>query len=358
MTEPTAPTSPATDDEFDVVRNMNSLIGAAFRSANDKRARSQQRALGMSELGGCRRQAAYKVLNYPISNPTNERTDIFADSREAMIGTLIHDLVLPEIASMSLTAEIEVPVVLQFTGLPDIPGHADMVDEETLIDLKTVGHNAVNRVQTSGPSKKHIWQTHGYAQALRNNGHDITRIALVYVDRSNGRVVHIHQQEFDPTILEQIENWWLEVNSVQDPTVLPRDETGPGLSRICDWCPWLKACWGETAAAGETGVQSRALEVMPDDERTQEVERLLHTYWEAAQVERDAKDRKTFARETLLTTTPGVYGDMILGWMSQSSYTVIDTEAAAAALTAAALPVPRVERFRQPTIKVRPKPQN
>ena len=61
------------------VKNINHLVGAAFRAANDKRARSQQKALGMSSLGTCRRAAAFQVLDHPMTNPPNERTDIYAD---------------------------------------------------------------------------------------------------------------------------------------------------------------------------------------------------------------------------------------------------------------------------------------
>jgi hypothetical protein len=338
-----------------VVENINGLVGAAFRTANDKRARSQQQALGMSELGGCRRQAAFKTLGVEETNPRNERLDIFADSREAMIGTMIHDLVLPQIEAMSLTAKIEQPVVLKFAGLPDIPGSADMVDESTLVDLKTVGHNSARSVQANGPQKKHIWQTHGYAQALIDTGHEITDIALVYIDRSNGQVIHVHHQQFDPTVVEDIEAWWIEVNSVEDPMRLPRDERGPGLSRTCDWCPWLKACWGEGAVPGGTGVQKQVLEEFPDDERTHEIERYLMEYADANRAEREAKDRKAFAREVLSGTDEGVYGSMVLKRTRETVTDTLDVNAAKEVLVAHGLPVPMTQRVNTSRLMIKPK---
>lgn len=231
-----AAVAPAPSEVPHVVLHLNSIVGAAFRASNAKRARSSQRALGMSELGSCRRQAGFKVTNATETDPLNYRTDIFADSREAMIGSLIHDLILPQIAAMSMTAEIEKKVVLKFDDLPEIPGSADLVDEDLLVDLKTVGHNSVQYYQTHGASKKHLWQTHGYAQALIESGHPIRHVTLAYIDRSNGQVVHVHYQAFDPAIVEDVRKWWTEVNAAEDPMDLPRDEKGPGISRQCDWC--------------------------------------------------------------------------------------------------------------------------
>jgi len=656
-----------------VVTHMNSIIGSAFRAANDKRARSHQKALGMSELGGCRRQAGFKVNNTPESNPAGERTDVYADAREAMIGTLIHDTVLPQIAAMSMTAEIEVPVVLQFTDLPAIPGHADMVDEDVLVDLKctaadtpilmadgrvlradeikiedrvvafdqihdqlmisyvedvrengdrptieittasgrvlevteehpvwiklgpdelgewvradevepgmattialtaptedakverelgadepwllgvlaatqfrpedieslsidpvtqavaadslalmgaqgaadmwarnpwidlgtpmipvevvlsgarawtewlsgfsalamelsdsgvqwsmadrqmaeqmaamlaglgikvtidrgtgsdytlylsndnyglhrladalwlrsskdsllrtmaielddverpdyydldlivqvlrndeptrtlaitiaeyhtfvtaglvthnTVGTNSARYYQTHGASRRHLWQTHGYAQALIDAGHDIKHVALAYVDRSNGQVVHIHYQPFDKGIVDDIELWWTEVNAAKDPMDLPRDERGPGISKTCDWCPWLKLCWGEDAKPGETGAQS--IIVHEASEATEVIEASLIGYTAAALAEKEALEAKKYHRSVLSGVENGRYGAYILAWGKDGTYEVLDADSAEAALAAAGLPIPKIVRSKQGAIRVK-----
>lgn len=353
MTEPYG--LDVTTDAPHIVQNINSIVGAAFRAANAKRARSQQKALGMSELGGCRRQSAFKVLGIEPTNPHNERTDKYADSREAMIGTMIHETVLPQIEEMSLTAEIEVPVILKFDGLPDIPGSSDLIDrtEHLILDLKSSSEWAVNRVRNFGPSKKHLWQTHGYATAAIQAGIPIKHIALVYIDRSDGQVVHVHYQDYDPLIVTDIEQWWREVNSTTDPFDLPRDNKGPGLDKQCDWCPWLSACWGPDAVAGVKGVQSVVLDEVPPSERRDEVENYLRQYREAAERENLAKADKAFAREVLVGTPNGQYGSMILRWGNPSTYEQLDGKAAEAALVAAGLPVPKIERSRDATISVK-----
>jgi hypothetical protein len=661
----------ATGEIPHTVVHFNAMVGAAFRAANDKRARSQQRALGMSELGGCRRQAGFKVTNTPQSNPQGDRTDIFADSREAMIGSMIHDTILPQIAEMSMTAEIEKPVVLKFEGLPEVPGSVDMVDGDIVLDLKclspetpilmadgrakradeikvddlvvvydqihdklvhgtiaaveengdqptvevitesgrrlkvtdehpvwvkddpeslgrwvdafdleagmlatlalsapvetpqplpeigpddpwllgllaavqftpddlmvkvsdetvravamtsialmepgyanelwrrnswiglgdpqipddvilsgprawqewlsgfsamalsfeertswktpnrafaeqmaamlcglgikahigmddygkpvvsvrddygvkrlssalwlrgnkserlraiaerldgtrpehyeldritavirdseptrtlaievaefhtfvtgglvthnTVGSNSATYYQTHGASRRHLFQTHGYAQALINAGHDIRHVALAYIDRSNGQVVHMHYQPFDPGIVMDIEQWWLEVNSATDPMDLPRDEKGPGISRQCDWCPWLNLCWGPDAKPGEIGPQKVIVHEASDENA--EVERWLREYHAASKAEKEATENKKMARAVLADAPAGQYGSFVLGWSPDGSYETLDADAAEKALTAAGLPVPKVTRTRQGAIRVKP----
>jgi hypothetical protein len=338
-----------------IVENINAVVGAAFRAANAKRARSQQRAIGMSELGGCRRQAAFRVLNYEPTNPEEERTDKYADSREAMIGTMIHETILPIMEEMSMTAKIEVPVVLRFDGLPDIPGTSDLVDasEHLILDVKTVGRHGAMSVQTHGPKKGHIWQTHGYATAAIQAGINIKHIALVYIDRSDGQVIHVHYQDYDPTVVTDIEQWWREVNAATDPFGLPRDEKGPGLSRTCDWCMFLNACWGADAVPGNKGAQRSILDEIPPSERRDEVENYLRQYRDATEREKAAKADKAFAREVLVGADSGVYGSMSLKWGAPGTYEQLDGEAAERALVAAGLPIPKVERSRDARIDVR-----
>ena len=357
MLEHLEPDAPAPTGPPHIVENINAIVGAAFRAANASRARSQQRALGMSELGGCRRQAGFKVLGIEPTNPEEERTDKYADSREAMIGTMIHETILPQMQAMSMTAEIEVRVVLRFEGLPDIPGSSDLIDasEGLVLDIKTVGHNGIEFVKSRGPSKKHLWQTHGYATASIQAGIPITCIALVYIDRSDGQVIYTHYQDYDPHIVDDIEGWWREVNATDDPFTLPRDEHGPGLSKICDWCEFLTACWGPDAVAGAKGVQKIILDETLPEERVIEIEAMLQKYKDSADKEKTAQAEKKFAREVLTGADSGTYGSMVLRWGNPSIYEQLDSGAAERALTAAGLPVPKVERSRDATINVKKK---
>jgi hypothetical protein len=53
--------------------------------ADWERPRSQQKGMGMSDLGGCRRQAGFKLHGQPPEKPSG--------SVQAVIGTAVHDTV-------------------------------------------------------------------------------------------------------------------------------------------------------------------------------------------------------------------------------------------------------------------------
>src|ERR671927_984190 len=59
---------------------------AAVRDLDSRRARSRQRMIGASELGECRRRAAYRIAR---RRPTNTRTGL-----QAFLGTELHRGVL------------------------------------------------------------------------------------------------------------------------------------------------------------------------------------------------------------------------------------------------------------------------
>jgi hypothetical protein len=136
---------------------------------------------------------------------------------------------------------------------------------------------------------------------------------------------------------------------------LPRDERGPGLSRTCDWCEWLTACWGPDAVPGGKGIQANVLAEVPDAERAAEIERMLKLYHSANIEERRAKEDKNYAREVLSQVPSGEYGEMVLKWSSGSTTTTFDVEAAKKALTGAGIPLPTMSRVNAPRITVKPK---
>ena len=154
-------------------------------------------------------------------------------------------------------------------------------------------------------------------------------------------------------IVVDVEEWWREVNSTDDPFTLPRDEKGPGLSRLCDWCLWMNACWGPDAVPGERGAQKVILEEVPPSERRDTIEEYLRQYKEASDRERVAKEEKAFTREILVGTDSGQYGGMTLKWGNPSTYETLDAKAAEHALTAAGIPVPKIERSRDARIDVK-----
>ena len=139
--------------------------------------RSQQKAIGMSEVGGeCDREIAYK-----ISGTTPSRFD--DDPMVTIVGTGIH-LVLADMFRRIDNGRgrwlIEHPV--EYMG---IPGSADAYDrrKRLLIDWKSTAKSKIRRIAKDGPPQRYIVQSQLYAQALRAIGEDPQRIAIVYLAR-------------------------------------------------------------------------------------------------------------------------------------------------------------------------------
>src|SRR6476646_9461433 len=92
-----------------------------------RRPRSKQEEIGMSDLGGCRRRAGYRLLGV---KPTNTSSSV-----QAVMGTSIHaavQAILSELARPGDLVEEEV----RFAG---VLGHIDRYEaaEARLIDVKT-----------------------------------------------------------------------------------------------------------------------------------------------------------------------------------------------------------------------------
>lgn len=128
--------------------------------ADWERPRSKQPGLGMSDLGGCRRQAGYKLHGYPPEKPSG--------SVQAVIGTAVHDKVDLELVALRdqgiIPASSVINEEVRFGGLV---GHPDLYVNGVVRDTKTVGYDAqLANYKLSGPPKRHLWQVMTYAAAL------------------------------------------------------------------------------------------------------------------------------------------------------------------------------------------------
>ena len=123
-----------------------------------------------------------------------------------------------------------------------------------------------------------------------------------------------------------------------------RDERGPGLSIICDGCPWLKECWGPDAVPSETGPQAQ---LAVDSEA---VVAALDMYDAALQAEKRAKADKQFAAAVLSGTERGKYGGFSLSWTAGSER--LDQKQARALLEMHGIDVPLGSKG-APSVRIR-----
>ncbi|MBO0820045.1 MAG: hypothetical protein J2P26_04260, partial [Nocardiopsaceae bacterium] len=237
----------------------------ARHQAERAAARDDPYELSPSTLGGCIRQAAYRLAGTPPTNPEPAVPRPGAVSRAALIGTWIHAGMLPVLAE-SLDAAglgpatVETPVTTVFGGYT-LTGHADLVTPELVIDLKTVREYKLGRIDRRSDSQRQDgrpdgpvvwpgarWQAGCYAlgvhQARIRAGQMPPRwIAWPYLDRSTGED-RICVEPWTPAFgLEVIERFRTLAAHAADPDTAPRNRRGPGLDLDCDACPWRDRAW-------------------------------------------------------------------------------------------------------------------
>lgn len=202
---------------------------------DQRRPRSKQTEFGMSELGGCRRRAGYRLAGV---EPTNA-----GGSVQAVMGTAIHAAVESVFAEMQtaglIPADDLVEHEVRFAG---ILGHLDRYEAATgdLIDVKTTSDRWLAKLRAGGdPPQSHLWQVHGYAAALIAEGRPVKRLVIDYLARDSGEEWR-WTGKFNPAIVKEALTW---VKTVRETELkfLPRDHQPD--SAWCEHCPFFDTCW-------------------------------------------------------------------------------------------------------------------
>lgn len=196
------------------------------------RPRSQQAEFGMSELGGCRRRAGYRLAGV---QPTNVGSSV-----QAVMGTAIHEAVANVLRTMRTAGHIPPDALIEhevtFAG---ILGHLDLYIEPELTDTKSTSSRWLEKLKVNGPSRANLWQTHGYAAALIAQGRKVQRINIDYIARDTGEQWR-WTGPFEPRHVRDALAWVKEVRGTEL-EFLARDYAPDGP--FCQHCPFFDACW-------------------------------------------------------------------------------------------------------------------
>lgn len=331
----------------DIRGKLQTAITNAYREAN--RHSQQQRpnlyGLSMSALGGCPRQAAYR---YTHTEPSNPELATDQDARAALHGTWIHAGLLPHLERvLGGDAEHEKPVTLTI-GDRQVGGTTDLwyQQEGGVVDVKTARDTVIDKIMGRDRAPvDHRIQVGGYALALAQAGHEPRWVAWLYIDRTSGDVRVMVEEWTQEFALEVLETCWRIQRDAQDPDSAERGEHGPGLSVVCDGCPWLSRCWGPAADPGKPGGQET---VAADDA---EVGAALAAYADARERERAAKGEKDFWREVATGggRPSGEYGGWRFYWSKAGEVT--DTGRAVELLREHSIEVPTKPGSRRLQVK-------
>jgi hypothetical protein len=197
------------------------------------RPRSRQTALGMSDLGGCRRRAGYQLAGYQPEKPSG--------SIQAVIGTAVHDAVDAALKKMRedgiIPADSVINEAVSFGG---VVGHPDLYVDGVLRDVKTLGYGAqLANAKLYGPKRQHLWQVMTYAAACILADRPVRTVQIDYLVRDSGES-WIWEGPFDFGQVREAMQW---LESVRETPLefLARDYAPD--SATCKGCPFFNACW-------------------------------------------------------------------------------------------------------------------
>lgn len=256
-------------------------------SWDKRRPRSQQTALGMSEVGGCRRRVGYRLAGQPPDNP--------AGSVQAVMGTAVHVVVEEELRIMRaagvLSADDLIEFEVQFAG---VIGHGDRYDavEETVVDTKTTSQRWLDHIVLHGADRAHRWQTALYAAALIAQGKPVRRIVIDYLARDTGND-HQDVRDFDPAEVGDALDWLREVR--ETPLEYLNRDYAPD-SAFCGHCPFIGDCWGGGVAERDV----RSVLYVEDPDAVKWATQL----WDARQAIKAAKELEDEAKGALDALRP------------------------------------------------------
>lgn len=201
---------------------------------DQRRARSQQTELGMSEVGGCRRRAGYRLAGVA---PTNSGGSI-----QAVMGTAIHHVVEGVFRELQAAGVIPAADLVEhevhFAG---VKGHLDRYDSvrAEVDDTKSIAGRRLEYIRVNGPDRQHVWQSHLYAAALIKEGRPVRGIVIDYIARDTGED-HQEPMPFDPQHVRDALAWLKYVRDT--PLELLARDHAPS-SAFCGGCPFRDLCW-------------------------------------------------------------------------------------------------------------------
>lgn len=276
----TAPTKPRTTSELLLEWDRN-------------RPRSKQREFGMSELGGCRRKAGYRLAGTEPSNA--------GGSVQAVMGTAVHDAVAARLAESADPGDLSEYSVM-FAGIKGTLDRYEAI-RRTVVDVKTTSSRWLDQLKIHGPTLGHRWQVTGYGAALVAEGREVESLEIHYLARDTGEE-WIAQFPFDPSALRAALAWVKEIRRTPL-ELLPRDYEPD--SAFCQGCPFLDTCWGEQPADGR---DRRVILYAENPDATEWARKL----WQARLDKADAEAREAEAKGALDALRPAEGGTVDVGF--------------------------------------------
>jgi len=237
-----APAKHEDEDLADTVRRI-------CRAYSDSFARTQQKQIGLSEIGDpCDRAVAYRLFELPAVN--TERDRHLAD-----VGTAWHAWLAEAFAMENRRLGRERYLIEQRVWLTDgYSGTCDLYDTDTarVIDHKLLGVTSMRKIRNGDIPEKYRVQLHSYGLGHVRAGRPVREVALVCFPRSDnlggdfgGLGLYVHAEPYDERIalngldrLGRLSALLHQLDPEQHPDrwgLIPATPSGD-----CRWCPFFR----------------------------------------------------------------------------------------------------------------------
>ena len=217
---------------------LYSMLKRALEDQDSKRSRSKQTEIGPSQIGGCRRQVYYQLIDAPkVHKP---------DKLASIMGTAIHAMIADAIKSEDPFGDNF--LIEQEMDADGLPAHTDLYirDKGLVVDWKTT----TKAGQRYFPSEQQIQQVNLYAYILEQSGETPKEVSLVSIAR-DGKFEHIltHSEPYNRQIALDGLKWLEEVKQAAGKKEIPAPEKPKHFCfASCQWfdptgengCPSLR----------------------------------------------------------------------------------------------------------------------
>jgi hypothetical protein len=211
---------------------INEMLMKALTTYSDTRERSLQKEVGVSQIGGCRKQVWLQLQGTPKENSTLKLPSLMGTAIHTMIEEALVKQNAAEWGDYWLEREVE------FEGLK---GHIDLYipNVGAVVDWKTTKLKNLDYF----PSKQQRMQVQLYAYLLSKTGENPKTVTLVGIPRDGDeRQIQVHTEEFNADMALEGLVWLKEVTAM---------ETAPNPERYAaQFCKFYCSYFG-TACGGK-----------------------------------------------------------------------------------------------------------
>jgi hypothetical protein len=235
-------------------------------------ARSQQRQIGLSEIGHlCDRSVAYRLFEHPQVN-----TD--RDNHLADVGTAWHAWLADAFAAENRRLGRDRWLIEQRVWLTDgYSGTCDLYDVDTarVVDHKLLGIGSLRKIRDGEIPAHYRQQIHSYGYGHTRAGRPVREVALACYPRSDnlggnfgGGGLHIHTEPYSEGValagldrLGRLSALGYQLDPEQHPDRWALIAATPG--EHCSYCPFFRSNGGPADASGCPGQPVAAPTSMP-----------------------------------------------------------------------------------------------